>query len=169
MLRPYEDYLDNLMECPAFLTFVGHTPMQTARLYNCVRCHCQVFICSPCDRGNIYCTNGCADLARRELQSESNQRYQKTYRGKLKHAARQKNYMLRIQQNMQIMTYQGSQNENNDVKSDQRLTSTVNTTDVKTCHKICCNFCGQQCSNFTRNDFLRSTSVIAADGWPLGP
>ncbi len=141
-------------------------PMYTARLYNCVLCHCLVVICSPCDRGNIYCKNGCAKLARKELQSKSNQRYQNTRRGKLKHAVRQKNYMLRIQQKIKVMTYEGSQSENNNVKSDQRLTPAAN---AGTSSEVNCNFCGQQCSNFIRNYFLRSVSVVAADSWPLGP
>ena len=140
--------------------------MKSARLYNCVRCHCLVVICSPCDRGNIYCKNGCAKLARKEMQRKSSQRYQNTRRGKLKHAARQKSYMLRIQQKTQIMTHHGSHGENNNVKSDQRLTPAAN---AGTSSEIHCNFCRRLCSDFIRNDFLRSNSVVTAECWPLGP
>jgi len=36
----------------------------SARMFQCARCHCQVIVCRHCDRGNVYCANGCADLAR---------------------------------------------------------------------------------------------------------
>ena len=34
------------------------------RLYHCARCHRQVVIYRACDRGNLYCFDGCAGLAR---------------------------------------------------------------------------------------------------------
>jgi hypothetical protein len=37
----------------------------TARLFLCARCRAQVLICSCCDRGNIYCGEGCAEEIRR--------------------------------------------------------------------------------------------------------
>jgi len=39
-----------------------------ARFFLCVRCRVQVLICSCCDRGQIYCADGCAQIARRERQ-----------------------------------------------------------------------------------------------------
>ena len=67
----------------------------TARLYNCARCHCQVIICSYCDRGNIYCDKSCADLARKTSLRKAGKRYQRSYRGRLKHAERQRHYRAR--------------------------------------------------------------------------
>jgi hypothetical protein len=64
----------------------------TARLYNCVRCHRQVTICSHCDRGNIYCGKSCADLARSTSLKAAGKRYQRTRRGRFNHAERQRAY-----------------------------------------------------------------------------
>ncbi len=69
--------------------------MKTARLYSCARCHHQVLICSNCDRGNIYCNGECAKMARLILHRQSNQNYQKTSAGKIKHAKRQQRYRQR--------------------------------------------------------------------------
>lgn len=69
-----------------------------ARLYQCVSCHKQCLICSECDRGNIYCLDGCADIARRKSCRAANQRYQNTSRAKTLHAARQKRYRNNLKQ-----------------------------------------------------------------------
>ena len=79
-------------------------PMQSARLYHCAHCYCQVLICSHCDRGNIYCKH-CAKAARREAVLLAGQRYQKTFRGRINHAARAKRYRERQKQKV---THQGS-------------------------------------------------------------
>jgi hypothetical protein len=50
----------------------------TTRLYLCARCRIQVLICSCCDRGNIYCEQGCAEESRRSKRRASTQRYQST-------------------------------------------------------------------------------------------
>ena len=71
---------------------------QIARLLNCIRCHKQVRICSTCDRGNIYCGSECSVPARRELERAAGARYQKSYKGRLKHAARQQRYREREKQ-----------------------------------------------------------------------
>jgi hypothetical protein len=76
----------------------------TARLFNCARCHCQVVICSHCDRGNIYCGRRCAEHARKTSSRSAGKRYQRTYRGRIKHAERQRRY--RALQN--IVTHQRS-------------------------------------------------------------
>jgi hypothetical protein len=38
----------------------------SARLFLCERCRALVLICSCCDRGQIYCANGCAEEVRRQ-------------------------------------------------------------------------------------------------------
>jgi len=67
----------------------------SVRLFHCLRCHCQVFICSHCDRGNIYCGPFCAQAARAELLKKARQRYQKSRNGRLKHAEHQHRYRQR--------------------------------------------------------------------------
>jgi len=70
----------------------------SARLFNCARCRCQVVICSYCDRGNIYCGKRCSETARRQSRREASGRYQKTRRGRLSHAERQRRYRQRRRQ-----------------------------------------------------------------------
>jgi hypothetical protein len=52
-------------------------------------------ICSHCDRGQIYCTGGCAWTARRIKQREAGRRYQQSYRGRRRHAERMARYRAR--------------------------------------------------------------------------
>ena len=69
-----------------------------SRLYQCANCNKQCVICSDCDRGNIYCSNNCASIARRKSCIAANQRYQKTFQGKRLHAARQRRYREALKQ-----------------------------------------------------------------------
>lgn len=73
------------------------------RLNQCRRCGVQVQICRRCDRGNVYCTTGCAPAARRESLLRAGARYQRSYRGACHHAARQRAWRDR-----QEVTHQGS-------------------------------------------------------------
>ena len=75
------------------------------RLYNCARCAVQVRICSDCDRGDQYCAGDCAQIRRRESVCRAGLRYQLSFRGASKHAARQSAWRAR---RMQIVTHQGS-------------------------------------------------------------
>lgn len=65
------------------------------RLYNCQRCHGQVRICSRCDRGQVYCRSGCAQMARQASVRRAGRRYQQSRRGAHRHAARQAAYRQR--------------------------------------------------------------------------
>ena len=66
----------------------------TGRLYTCARCRAQVVVCRACDRGQIYCFDGCAPLARGERQREAARRYQASRRGRFAHAERSRRYRL---------------------------------------------------------------------------
>ena len=63
---------------------------RSARLYQCVRCHRQVLICSHCDRGNIYCAGDCSELSRKEKLKEAQKRYEKTDKAKKAKAKKNK-------------------------------------------------------------------------------
>ena len=75
------------------------------RLYNCARCAVQVRICSDCDRGNQYCAGDCAQIRRGESLCRAGIRYQLSFRGASRHAARQSAWRAR---RTQIVTHQGS-------------------------------------------------------------
>jgi len=70
-------------------------PEASHRLYNCRRCGEQVQVCRGCDRGNIYCAGGCAALRRRESLRRAGRRYQLSFRGACRHAARQRTWRMR--------------------------------------------------------------------------
>jgi hypothetical protein len=124
------------------------------RLFNCARCHQQVFICSRCDRGNIYCEAGCAQIARTESLRAAGRRYQASRCGRFTHAARQRRYRQRQKQKV---THQGSPPTPTDDSIPSRLSEPVervralapDRTDGRECH-----FCGGRCSDFVRLDFF---------------
>jgi len=131
---------------------------RTARLYNCVSCHCQVTICSICDRGNIYCAK-CAHVARKESMRAAGKRYQNTRRGKMMHAVRQRRYRERKKQKV---THQGSHEDTNNSNS-----SSQGTTAVYRCH-----FCKKRVSTALRSGFLRRSSCgqrVFTSALPQGP
>ena len=74
------------------------------RRYLCAGCRTAVLICSHCDRGQRYCTPGCAERARRHSLRAAGHRYQATSQGRLAHAERQRRYRARQQK----VTHQGS-------------------------------------------------------------
>lgn len=80
----------------------------SSRLYYCALCRIQCLICSPCDRGQIYCSPNCSQAARKNSIRMAEKRYQKTYRGRMNHSLRQRHYRLRLKQKV---TDQGSQRQ----------------------------------------------------------
>ncbi len=131
----------------------------TARLYLCARCRRQVTICSHCDRGNIYCGKSCADRARTLSLRAAGQRYQRTRRGRFKHAERQRRYRSRQKK----VTHQGSPGPAPDdpLATRSQASAPIAITEDE---GIRCHFCGRPCSPFLRLDFLhRATSTPASD------
>ncbi|MGH9751644.1 MAG: hypothetical protein ACREA2_02585 [Blastocatellia bacterium] len=54
------------------------------------------FICSYCDRGQVYCSPGCRDTARRLQLRAANLRHQRSEEGRLDHRDRQRAYRRRL-------------------------------------------------------------------------
>jgi len=127
--------------------------MNTARLYLCVLCHCQVTICSPCDHGNIYCPGPCAESARKASVKAAGKRYQDTRRGRTKHAARQSRYRARCK----IVTHQGSFLP---LVNALLMTHPEAARGVAAAQdgEIRCAFCNRLCSDFLRLGFLHTSS-----------
>ena len=127
---------------------------KTARLYYCALCRCQVIICSDCDRGNIYCNQGCAHQARQSSLRDAGKRYQQTYQGKLNHAHRQRRYRERLKQQTNKVTHQGS-NEMKVAASLVCSSKSVKSMKIEmrdVCH---CHFCGESIPEFLRTDYLQ--------------
>jgi len=79
------------------------------RQFLCARCRLPVVLCSRCDRGNRYCGRACRRQARDDARRETASRYQRSYRGRLTHAARSRRWRQRHAQLAQNVTHQGSQ------------------------------------------------------------
>lgn len=127
----------------------------SARVFNCARCRCQVTICRRCDRGNIYCGTQCSQPARRESLCAAGQRYQSSRRGRFKHAARQHHYRSRRWK----VTHQGSvPSPRNDVlRSESKVTGAHRgAIPVVRAQGMHCYFCKRLCSPLVRLDFLHS-------------
>jgi hypothetical protein len=136
------------------------TPMElSARLYNCVRCHIQVIICSPCDRNNIYCGSTCSRAARQKSCSMASKRYQKTHRGRFKNAERQRHYRGR-QKNK--VTHHSSPVLLPRVVLPQQPNERISEALSGHYH---CHFCGKLCSPLFRRSYLRHTSHRSSF-WP---
>ena len=125
----------------------------TARLYCCHNCNCQTIICSRCDRGNIYCKQ-CAPIITVENRRKANQRYQRTYQGRVNHAARQKRYRARLKQKV---TYQGSKRISLcDLLNKKRKGIIINfkSDNKRKSQDIFCHCCDENCSTLLRDDYL---------------
>lgn len=117
-----------------------------ARLFHCARCYEQVLICRCCDRGQIYCGDDCAALARRDHRREASQRYQQTDIGREKHAERQRRYRERQADKKDRVTHQGSEPnppcgllKSSAEAADEHVEATVSDTTVP---QYTCHFCG---------------------------
>ena len=131
----------------------------TCRLYLCGCCRKLVIICSHCDRGHIYCSEGCSKTARLKSKREANRRYQKTRQGRFNHAERARRYRCRQQK----VTHQGSTlSTSNDVliaDSVSTREATIPAWTSATSGDLHCHFCGRRCSGFVRQRFLPRNRV----------
>jgi hypothetical protein len=133
----------------------------TARFFLCAGCRDQVFVCSHCDRGQIYCAGTCAQEARAYAQRAAGQRYQMSRQGRLKHAARASRHRAR----QKIVTHQGSPPLSRDgvvplaaaVTTSQPAAATevVKRSQALRAGSWHCHWCGERCSPLLRNEFLR--------------
>jgi hypothetical protein len=126
----------------------------SARLFSCAGCRCQVVICSHCDRGNLYCGQRCSQAARFQSQREAARRYQRTRRGRLCHAERQRRYRQRRRTKV---THQGSPLVLPDETLAAESKTAVQRSDVSAtdlADGIHCHFCARVCSQFLRQSFL---------------
>ena len=125
-----------------------------ARFFLCGRCRAQVLICSGCDRGQIYCAEGCARQARHSAQRAAGRRYQTSRRGRIAHALRARNYRHR-QKNV---THQGSPPQPPDdllSPNPAAANEVPSSGDFSRRPAWCCRWCGCRCPELVRQDFLR--------------
>ena len=70
-------------------------PASCLRRFRCYHCGAYVNVCAPCDRGQRYCSTSCRDTARSAAVRVAGIIYQRSERGREKHAARQRAYWAR--------------------------------------------------------------------------
>lgn len=134
------------------------------RLFNCALCFAQVRLCSVCDRGNTYCGQICAGLARRRSQAEAGRRYQRSFQGALNHANRQTVYRVRIAEEV---THQGSPEASSSgilsFESDKGACE-PNISKPEKEDRIRCSGCGISCGPFARPDFIGRCRLVKPKG-----
>ncbi len=96
------------------------TMSESLRYYLCARCRALAFICTSCDRGQVYCPGDCARVARETSQREANRRYARTAGARLKSAARSQRYRDR-----RFVTDQGSLSDSSRAVLDPSTTNAV--------------------------------------------
>ena len=134
------------------------------RLFNCALCCLQVRLCSKCDRGNRYCGQICAALARRRSVAEAGRRYQRGFQGALNHANRQAIYRVHTAEEV---THQGSAGGSssailsfgNDKGASEPITSKPETE-----ARNRCSGCGIPCGPFARPDFIGRCRLMRPKG-----
>ena len=127
----------------------------SGRLFLCADCRCQVIICGCCDRGQIYCNDGCAAQARQRTLQVAGRRYQASQRGRRRHAARMDRYRSRQKK----VTHHGSLNPPaGDLLPPVAMTAVRD--DAPPADGLRppgprCHWCGRGCPPLLRHGFLR--------------
>jgi hypothetical protein len=136
-----------------------HTP----RLFSCLRCHAQVVICTHCDRGQIYCGDECANVARLQSKRAAEKRYQLTLKGRMKHALRQRRYRERLKKMVtDHSSHSPDQNGLLQTVKNKAKKAVVNHRDL---NRRCC-FCKKSVPSWFRNGFLRHHASISVRDLP---
>jgi hypothetical protein len=141
---------------------------ETIRRFLCAGCRVVAYLCTACDRGQRYCSDGCTRGSRRRSQRESDRRYQSSERGRLKHAERARRYRQRCRS----VTEQSSVvSLEQDVRSTSAasevstpssaegtattLASESSTDEIAHFRQVNCHFCRRWCDQWIRYAPLR--------------
>jgi len=129
------------------------TDGEPGRFFLCAACRAQVLVCSDCDRGQIYCNEGCAREVRRLSQREAGRRYQRSSKGRAAHAERSRRYRAR----RRSVTHQGPPQPPQRNLATGRPATTEGPTSTRrpapASLKYSCYWCGCPCSRFVRQGF----------------
>jgi hypothetical protein len=124
------------------------------RYYHCAACRQPVFICRRCDRGQIYCADGCSEQARKASMRAAGRRYQQSRKGRFNLANRVRHY----RQRKKNVTHQGSQGtvSHDLLEPNETITKTpVDKQERNDCScEVRCSFCGKKGGLWLRTTFL---------------
>ena len=150
-----DDYPANDGVRPCRVCDTGRLDPLSGRLFLCAGCRHQVIVCSCCDRGQIYCVDGCARQARRRTVQQAGRRYQASHRGRRMHAAR----MGRWRARQQKVTHHGSPvPPAGDLLAPAAMTilrDAAAPADQPRLSGPHCHWCGRSCLPLLRQGFLR--------------
>jgi len=143
-------------------------PRPDCRRLVCDLCEEVAYICSWCDRGHRYCSRECSEEARQRSVCEAGRRYQRSQRGRRKHADCQARYRRRQAAAAQKVTHHGCRSSPGPATVS---TCSTSSTDPSPCLPQRCSFgtgvpvvvlaalfcqiCGAECAPWVREDFLR--------------
>ena len=125
----------------------------SGRKYQCLSCHVLVIICHRCDHGHRYCTQGCSEQARKESTHRASKKYQATRRGRFNNAARQQRF--RAKKKQKVTHHSSLKMTLHDVLRKQLSPAKKAVIPPKYEITMYCHHCGEVCSPFLRDEFLR--------------
>src|SRR5450631_397242 len=141
---------------------------ETIRRFLCAGCRVVAYLCTACDRGQRYCSDGCARAARRRSQRECDRRYQSSERGRLKHAERARRYRQRcrsVTEHSSVVSLEQdvcstSATSKMSTPSSAQETATTPASESSTDEKahlgqVNCHFCRRWCAQWIRHAPLR--------------
>jgi hypothetical protein len=121
-------------------------------------CRGLFFICSYCDRGQVYCSQTCRQSARQQQRRAANHRHRQTLSGRLAHSRRQHAYRLRRQRARENKVTDHSSQAQLRMRPSRRVSSfylmNTNLAPLRlrsTRALLVCRFCGRQ-GKFLRRD-----------------
>jgi len=117
------------------------------RLFHCCWCRRLTKICRRCDRGHRYCSKSCSTSGRAASVRAARQRYARSQRGRLLHAARQRRWRQR------------QASPSGELGGSSGTTAPLGDTVYAPAQSpdwsaVACDLCGRQCSGFARHEFL---------------
>ena len=140
---------------------------RSARIYNCARCHCQVIICSHCDRGNRYCASHCAVQSRQEKQRDARVRYQSRLKGRHSHAKRQQRYRQRQKEKVTHQCSPELPPYDLLLVEPKTVTTRIKKRPLAKIARFYCHFCGCRCSEQIRWEFIHQQNRHSAPVQPF--
>ena len=138
----------------------------STRLFQCLRCRCQVIVCQQCDVGQRYCARGCRQHARKDSCKRAQQKYQNSRKGRMTNAQRQRRFRQRqkvkakAKAKAKKVTHQTSLSSSaNDLLIQKPVVHKKTRQKPKTHNQNVCHFCSCRCGPLFRVGFLKKRTT----------
>lgn len=120
------------------------------RILACAECHQVVVFCGDCDKRQRYCSKECAKAGRTRSLRLAGARYQRTFKGSQKHAARQAAFESRQKEKLTHQYFPPVDTPAIVESTEQAVTNPAPATVVATPILPHCNSCGRRCDFLVR-------------------